>query len=69
LRISGRSPDGKFVEIVELPEHPWYLAVQFHPEFRSKPLKPHPIFASFVEAASRHQTAANEEELGGVRRS
>ena len=38
LRISGRSPDGKFVEIAELPGHPWYLAVQFHPEFKSKPL-------------------------------
>ena len=56
LRISGRSPDGKFVEIVELPGHPWYLAVQFHPEFKSKPLKPHPIFASFIEAAYKHKT-------------
>ena len=56
LRVSGRSPDGKFVEIVELPGHPWYLAVQFHPEFKSKPLKPHPIFASFVQAAYKHQT-------------
>jgi CTP synthase len=55
LRISGRSPDGKFVEIAELPSHPWYLAVQFHPEFRSKPLRPHPLFASFVEAAHRHK--------------
>jgi CTP synthase len=57
LRISGRSPDGKFVEIAELPAHPWYLAVQFHPEFRSKPLRPHPLFASFVEAAYRHKEA------------
>jgi CTP synthase len=56
LRISGRSPDGRFVEIVELPGHPWYLAVQFHPEFKSKPLKPHPLFASFVEAAYKHKT-------------
>src|SRR4029434_843624 len=55
LRISGRSPDGKFVEIAELPTHPWYLAVQFHPEFRSKPLRPHPLFASFVEASYRHK--------------
>jgi CTP synthase len=64
LRISGRSPDGKFVEIAELPEHPWYIAVQFHPEFRSKPLRPHPLFASFVEAAYRHrmgQTAHRAE--------
>jgi CTP synthase len=55
LRISGRSPDGKFVEIIELPEHPWYVAVQFHPEFKSKPLHPHPLFASFVEASHRHK--------------
>ena len=54
--ISGRSPDGKFVEIAELPSHPWFVAVQFHPEFQSKPLKPHPLFASFVEAAHRHKT-------------
>ncbi len=53
LRIVGRSLDGKFVEIVELPNHPWYVAVQFHPEFKSKPLRPHPLFAGFVEAAHR----------------
>ncbi len=57
LRISGRSPDGKFVEIAELPGHPWVLAVQFHPEFKSKPLRPHPLFASFVEAALRHKAS------------
>jgi CTP synthase len=57
LLISGKSPDGKFVEIAELPGHPWYLAVQFHPEFKSKPLKPHPLFASFVEASYAHQRA------------
>jgi CTP synthase len=57
LRISGRSPDGKFVEIAELPDHPWYLAVQFHPEFKSKPTRPHPLFASFVQASYRHKTA------------
>jgi CTP synthase len=53
LRVVGRSLDGKFVEIVELPGHPWYLAVQFHPEFKSKPLRPHPLFAGFVEAAHK----------------
>jgi CTP synthase len=58
LRISGRSPDGKFAEIAELPGHPWYLAVQFHPEFKSKPLRPHPLFASFVEASYSHQLAS-----------
>ncbi|HEV3140196.1 MAG TPA: CTP synthase [Vicinamibacterales bacterium] len=57
LRISGRSPDGKFVEIAELPGHPWYLAVQFHPEFKSKPTRPHPLFSAFVGAAYQHKTA------------
>jgi CTP synthase len=57
LRISGRSPDGKFVEIAELPGHPWYLAVQFHPEFKSKPTRPHPLFSAFVSAAYQHKTA------------
>jgi CTP synthase len=55
LKMSGRSPDGKFVEIAELPSHPWFVAVQFHPEFQSKPLTPHPLFASFVGAALAHQ--------------
>jgi CTP synthase len=58
LKISGRSPDGKFVEIAELPGHPWYLAVQFHPEFKSKPTRPHPLFAAFVAASYRHKTAS-----------
>jgi CTP synthase len=57
LRISGRSPDGKFVEIAEIPDHPWYVAVQFHPEFKSKPTRPHPLFAAFVEASYKHKTA------------
>jgi CTP synthase len=61
LRISGRSPDGKFVEMIELPGHPWYMAVQFHPEFKSKPLHPHPLFASFIEASYRHKTSAGKE--------
>ena len=51
MRFSGTSPDGGLVEIVELPEHPWFVAVQFHPEFKSKPLKSHPLFAGFVSAA------------------
>ena len=55
LLISGRSPDGKFAEIAELPSHPWFLSVQFHPEFQSKPLRPHPLFASFVEATYRRK--------------
>ena len=55
MRVSGRSPDGKFVEIAELPAHPWFVAVQFHPEFQSRPLRPHPLFASFIGAALGHQ--------------
>ncbi len=57
LQISGRSPDGKFVEIAEVAGHPWYIAVQFHPEFKSKPTRPHPLFAAFVEASYKHKTA------------
>jgi CTP synthase len=63
LRISGRSPDGKFVEIAELPGHPWYLAVQFHPEFKSKPTRPHPLFAAFVAASYRHKTQRQSQEV------
>ncbi|MCY3777619.1 MAG: CTP synthase [Candidatus Aminicenantes bacterium] len=55
LQVSGNSPDGNFVEIVELEDHPWYLGCQFHPEFKSKPLSPHPLFASFIEAAIRYR--------------
>ena len=51
MRISGNSPDRNFVEIVELEDHPWFLGCQFHPEFKSKPLRPHPLFVSFVGAA------------------
>ena len=51
LEISGSSPDNNFVEIVEIPEHPWFLACQFHPEFKSRPLNPHPLFVSFIQAA------------------
>ena len=51
LTISGTSPDGKLVEVVELKEHPWFVAVQYHPEFKSKPTTPHPLFKAFVKAA------------------
>src|SRR6478672_11296648 len=67
LRISGRSPDGKFVEIAELPGHPWFVAVQFHPEFKSKPTKPHPLFAAFVAAAYEHKSARTEPSATTVR--
>jgi CTP synthase len=55
LVVSGKSRDGRFVEMVELPNHPWFLGCQFHPEFKSKPLAPHPLFASFVKAAYAHR--------------
>ena len=51
LEIVGTSPDGKLVEMVELREHPWFVACQFHPEFKSTPLKAHPLFRGFVKAA------------------
>ncbi len=50
MRVSGTSPDGRLVEIIELPDHPWYVGVQFHPEFRSRFLSPHPLFTCFVTA-------------------
>jgi CTP synthase len=56
LRITGNSPDGTYVEIVELPSHPYFLGCQFHPEFKSKPLEPHPLFLSFVQAAYQYRT-------------
>jgi CTP synthase len=51
LHFSGLSPDGELPEIAELKDHPWYIGVQFHPELKSKPLDPHPLFTSFIEAA------------------
>ncbi|NVM57232.1 MAG: CTP synthase [Desulfobacterales bacterium] len=55
LVMSGISPDGKLVEIVEMPDHPWFLACQFHPEFKSRPMNPHPLFVSFIRAALDHK--------------
>ena len=55
LRITGRTPDENYVEIVEAPDHPWFLGCQFHPEFKSKPLEPHPLFAAFIGAALDHK--------------
>ncbi|MEC4684812.1 MAG: CTP synthase [Nitrospirota bacterium] len=55
LRVSGASPDGELVEIVELEDHPWFLGCQFHPEFKSRPTEPHPLFKSFIEASLREK--------------
>ena len=49
--ISGTSPDNRIVEMIELPDHPWFVACQFHPEFKSRPNRPHPLFAGFVNAS------------------
>jgi CTP synthase len=55
LTISGMSPEGDLVEIVELSDHPWFLACQFHPEFKSTPMSPHPLFRDFIEAANKEK--------------
>jgi CTP synthase len=60
MRFSGLSPDGTLVEILEIPSHPFYLAVQFHPEFKSKPTKSHPLFAAFVNAAVQRRTGRKQ---------
>ena len=54
LIFSGMSPDNKLPEIIELKNHPWFIGVQFHPEFKSRPLKPHPLFSSFIKASKTH---------------
>ncbi len=66
MRITGATPDGTYVEIVEIPDHPYFLGCQFHPEFKSKPLEPHPLFSSFIKASydnrqKRHDTRATED--------
>jgi CTP synthase len=55
LIISGRNPDTALVEIIELPDHPWFLGCQFHPEFKSKPMQPHPLFRDFIEASLEYR--------------
>jgi CTP synthase len=57
MRLSGLSPDGSLVEMVELPDHPYFIACQFHPELKSRPTRPHPLFASFVAAAVNRRDA------------
>ncbi|MGH9638513.1 MAG: CTP synthase [Bryobacteraceae bacterium] len=55
MRLTGHTPDGVYVEICEVPDHPWFLGCQFHPEFKSKPLEPHPLFTAFLGAALKHR--------------
>ncbi len=66
LRLTGTTPDATYVEIVEIPTHPFFIGCQFHPEFKSKPLEPHPLFSSFIAAAHRfraHRVATQEAPL------
>ena len=55
MSFSGLSPDGVLTEIIELKQHPWFIGVQFHPEFKSRPLSPHPLFSSFIKASKNHR--------------
>ena len=68
MQFAGCSPDGSLVEIVEIPDHPWFVAVQFHPEFKSQPTRPHPLFRAFVGAAVEHGNRRSERvsKLDGV---
>jgi CTP synthase len=58
LRLSGQSPDGGLVEVIELPDHAWFIGCQFHPELKSRPTRPHPLFAGFIGAALRRRLGA-----------
>jgi CTP synthase len=66
LRCSGLSPDGSLVEMIELPDHPWFVGCQFHPELRSRPTRPHPLFASFIGAAAAQHRARGAEQATGA---
>ena len=59
MRLSGQSPDGGLVEVIELPNHPWFIGCQFHPELKSRPTRPHPLFNHFIEAAVALRTKRN----------
>ncbi|QDU94972.1 CTP synthase [Lignipirellula cremea] len=66
MTFSGLSPDGKLVEIIEVVDHPWFVAVQFHPEFKSKPTAAHPLFAGFIAAAVERKKNRGEKKTEGV---
>ena len=67
MRFSGVSPDGNLVEIIEVPEHPWFLGCQFHPELKSRPMRAHPLFAAFIRAARRQRDLETQETPGEAR--
>jgi CTP synthase len=60
MQVVGSSPDGSLVEIIELPDHPWFVGVQFHPEFKSGPTRPHPLFAGFIAAAVQKRKSRDQ---------
>jgi CTP synthase len=62
MRCTGLSPDGSLVELIELPDHTWYIGCQFHPELKSRPMQPHPLFASFIGAAARQKLGSTAPE-------
>jgi CTP synthase len=64
LKLAGLSPDGSLVEIIELPNHPWFIGCQFHPELRSRPTRAHPLFAGFIAAAVAQKRRAPEQSAG-----
>ena len=66
LLVSGTSPDDGLVEMIELPGHPWFVACQFHPELKSRPMRPAPLFASFIEAALRAASSRHRPEDAAV---
>ena len=59
MMLSGISPDGRIVEMIELPDHPWFVATQAHPELKSRPNRPHPLFRGFIEASLKYQKSQN----------
>jgi len=66
MKLTGATPDGTYVEVVEVPDHPWFLGCQFHPEFKSKPLEPHPLFKAFIAASYAHRQQRLAKAATGV---
>jgi CTP synthase len=62
MLFSGLSPDGSLVEMIELPDHPWFVGCQFHPELKSRPMDPHPLFAGFIGAAKAYRVAQRQSQ-------
>ena len=68
MRFSGTSPDRSLVEVIELPSHPWFVSIQSHPEFQSKPTRPHPLFRDFIGASLENRKGKRESDAEGSRR-